>query len=274
MGPITVVLRMTGLLLLVPQAHPAGSEVGTLPLHVLVPAEGSSVRPHMAQFGWRSSQADCKHHFQRIKQNQGICWADMTNWFMELGQGGTPTSGMILPPSGAVPLGGSQHRASPALLGDSPGQQVRASVTLFSGRAVEECPFAEWDFRGHTGVAFSNVVTWTLQLPAMPAIKHRPLNAPGGAEEALDGPAAVNDTLELFIRDMPTEEVNPGPMPPSEPEAGVTQATDFNAIYDLLNVPAGERELPVFRRKTGRVCKFERSPGSPTCMVGGGLPQP
>jgi hypothetical protein len=268
MGTITLIINMTGLLLLAPNTHSGG-----FPLHVLMPIEGQSgkVPLHIAELGWRSSDSACPST-AAYRFESGVCYFNLDGWSVELGQGGTPTSGVVVPPAG--PLDVSYGRkVNPVWFGMNPGGSIRSRVSIHSGLAMPGCPFASWTLNGIQDVQLPNVVTWATAIPGpgltLTATK---LNMGSGTPITVDFkifPTPTN-TIELFLRQEPAETMRVGSPPFTSPH--------LHAFYDLLGYPNEERLFPQDGYPTGRRCvwskPFDDAPGSPTCLIGIGYPTP
>jgi len=272
MGPTKLIIHMTGLLLLAPQAP------GTFPLHVLMPTEGQSGQPlHVAQLGWRSIQSECPNTTGYTFEpggmfGKGICYFKIDGLSVALGEGGTPTSS-ILPPVGPFDVS-YLHRVNPTWFGAMPGGQIRSRVSIYSGRALEGCPYASWTIGSTPGVNLPNVITWETTIPGpLLALTGTKLNQIGTPATVTIKPTPfTTSTIELFVRQEP--EITPT----TYPKPWI--ANHFHAFYDLLGYQSGEpRIIPYNGAATGLGCNKSQklllalpAPGTPTCMPVVGSP--
>lgn len=296
MPSITLVIKMTGLLLLTPD-----NRVGDLPMHVITPTTGHMVPAHVAQVGFRTrTPQDCLYQYDYAEQ---ICYVNMDGWAMELGRIGT--NGRQPPPSGAAKLSNATYRVIRGRLGQNPGRTVRSRVTLHSGGFIDHCSAAPWSFGGQT-INLVNVSTWSVQLPQTSlVIVRKPLDRATGdpTQEDIAVPKLSGDTIELFIRHIPADEVGRRSTRSAERPAArgrsqrttrnaarptaITRATHFHAFYDFLGVPRnGNRPIPetssspkgcVWARAVGffpevRITRRD-SPGMLHCMLASADPQ-
>ncbi|HKP75017.1 MAG TPA: hypothetical protein VJT67_05705 [Longimicrobiaceae bacterium] len=275
---ITVVVRLTGLLLMVPDSHvhdSAGGDKGGLPMHVLMPVEGAHVPAHFAEIGWRSTEEACTEPYVYTSDTEhaGFCWANLDGWSLDLGQGGSPTGTFDTPRHrpliGGGPLG---HAVDRTLFGPTPGRALRSRITLYSGSVTGECPFAKWDFRGETDKELTSVLTWTFTtgtLRELTLVRLQDNRGDPADTMTIGLPTPERNTLELYVRYIPVDEYAKGH---KNGEIGKTMATHLHAFYDLLKVGAGARPFPLFKGETGTPCDFPKTPGSPTCMIGSAFP--
>lgn len=270
MGPVKLIIHLTGLLLLAPQAP------GTFPLHVLMPTEGQSGQPlHSAQIGWYSHRSECPSAVGYTFQpgptvGQGICYFKIDGLAVTLGEGGAPTSS-ILPPVGPFDVS-YRYRVDPVWFGPQPGGRIRSRVSIYSGRAVAGCSYANWTIGSSAGVILPNVVTWETTIPGpLFALTGTKLNQGTPATVTINPTPFTTSTVELFVRQEPVTPVTSHPLP--------WAASHFHVFYDLLGYPTGERIIPYNGRVTGQSCSKSQkaflalpAPGTPTCMPVVGSP--
>lgn len=251
-----IIIHMTGLLLLAP-ATPARN----FPLHVLIPTEGH-LTEHVARLGWKSTMSACK--YPNTYEN-GSCYFNMDGWTIELGQGGWPAT-TILPPPGLIDVT-RKRRIPQAWFGDTPvGNAIRSRLTLHSGRASLECALSTWDVDGVQTV-LPNVIRWLDSIPGTGLMLTATSRTHSGP---LHVQTFTGNAVELSLSYEPRVPVPVGSPPYS--------ASHLNRWYDLLGYIGGDhRPIP----KTPQIGTCKRmtffpipGPGTPTCMVAGGLPQP
>jgi hypothetical protein len=264
---VTLIIYMSGLLLLAPNQHSGG-----FPLHVLMPVEGQSGVPlHIAELGWKSLKTDCPSE-PGYRWDTNICYFNLDGWSVELGQGGMPNSGVVVPPAGPLDVS-YLHPVNPVWFGANPGGSIRSRVSIYSGMALPGCAMVSWKLGNLSdSTSLPNVVTWATAIPGPGlTLTATRLNAGAGAPATVQFKTfpATTHTIELFLRQEPS---TPMPMG-SEPFT----ASHLNALYDLLgygNAP-GERLIPNNGHKVRPPCPWGKSshaPGTPTCLIGTGFP--
>lgn len=296
MDTITVVIQLTGLLLLTPD-DPSGRG----PMHVLMP-ETRNVESHVALLTFPGDSAEyC------LTYVNGRCTVDMDGWSMKLGRKETGTAGRDTLPRSATNLtrisGGKS--VSRRLLGERPGRRVRSRITLRAGGVTDSCSMAEWRYTavgsGRVEIeALANVVDWTIHdVPRNGSllVRKRLDRVHGDSVEKLAIKYPASGPLEIFISHIPTHEaamlglIRSGrdATPPlhAVDERGVSAGTDsvsvmvgadsvathFNAYYSLLGAKKNERPLPKFerflRRCSGRLGQRPSimRAGELSCMV-------
>jgi hypothetical protein len=278
MGHIVLVIKMTGLLLLVPDGRP-----DRLPMHVLMPATGDSAPIHIPQIGYKvASPALCPYSYD---MREMVCYANISGWSLEIGQGGKPRNRQPPEPWGAADVSLPSHRVNGSRLRDRPGRSVEARVTLYSGAFTGRCNLATWSIGNQNGLVLSNVVTWTDSIPenTLQLVMHRLDRANGEPETQRLVPLYPDsqNRLELFIRNAPASYVEAsrtGSAPaPSDHDVTINsteRATHFHAYYDLLSVPYNERNIPAMPTPAiSEPCGWPgtlRMPGTLSCMVASG----
>ncbi|MFL5381841.1 MAG: hypothetical protein ACJ8GN_04935 [Longimicrobiaceae bacterium] len=299
MVPITIVIQMTGLLLLSPSRS-----TGELPMYVLMPAPRALMAPHAPVIGFRASSASCRGTYDHA---ENVCYVDMDGWSMSIGTlPGTPAQASL--PPGALNLTALTGRSVPSPLfaphPDDPS--LRGRVILNAGAPSNACDRFFFNV-GPTVMSLTNVLEWRItdyNEPSLTLVR-TPLGSGGGAEQTVATLTPVNGRIELFIRNLPA-----GSGPGGSAAVG-DSATHFHAYYDLLGVPRADHVIPVVQSTSGPSAScgwagsasafgspwintprdqlavfvgigqsilpvrspFE-SPGAPTCLVAGGLPPP
>lgn len=256
-----VVVRMTGLLLLTP-SNPSNAR----PTHVLIPKTSYPVPIHFAQIGYRAhpDPGNCATYVD------GICYLDMDGWSMDISAGANP-GGSIAMPSGAANVSDAVQKPLPKeLLNDFPDMtRLRSRITLHAGQEKEGCALAKWKWTPQsTGIEthldLANVVEW--EIPNMPLTRGRLLlvrkRLDGlGTPETIDlGEPGGSGTIELFVRHIPTDELDHRPSNVGPPTLG-HEARHFQAYYDLLGHQGGNRPIPRVSRTVGypRGCRWQET---------------
>lgn len=273
MQALTLVVKMTGLLLLTPHTQDGR------PVHVLMvaPHDGTV---HHAQIGYyRRNGTTLKYC---LSSTEVICWVRMDQWSLDLGMGAGSK------PTGPPPFGGGNlvPRMTGRLPndhgGDNPGG-VRARVTLHAGSVTNECANAEWevDKPGNSShpqmVNLINVLEWTIQNAGQGriALRRKPIN-PAGRPTGPDSlavdmlkPDPGKHEIELFVRHVPQ----------SEPQVDCTaggRAEHFRSYYRYLGIrnvrpPRCERELTSCKSRFPELRsvfpRLMESPGTLACMI-------
>jgi|GEM_PF-5229382 len=293
---ITVLIRLTGLLLLTPD-----KQAGDLPMHVLMPSPGAHVpMPHVPEIGFlTSSAAACKPYsgsttapaaFQYDPQER-VCYVNMNGWWMEIG-----TRRIGNPPAPQLPPGVMNLSTAlgffveRSLLGNTPDSRIRSRVTLNDGVPGDTCNRFRFRVRKRdvngtvkdTVLSLTNVLDWQIhqfQQPNLVLVRRR-LNPPQG----MDKPDTLfivpprGGVITLFVRQLTQKEKDHVGIP--SPALG-DSATHFHAYLDLLKVPESGRRVPTLQSTGGPPCdwpfvpSFVRplfSPGTAGCMVASALP--
>jgi|GEM_PF-2651578 len=250
----TVVIHMTGLLLVVPPAQDGGRT------QVLLP----TIAEHAGWLGFgvagdepyvsRLCLADA-HGLRAIQA--GICYVDLDEWSLQpFGEGGPPTPATHTLPSGvldATEASGGEHRVQFASL----GSDLRARVVFDAGQVGGHCSLASWSVdavnaqgvpQRRDSLPLINVLDWEIRSPTARTLVFVsrsdvetitvPLPAPGP-----DG------RIELLLAHTPLEDLQDlPPALPDAPAAPADTAYHFAAFYDLLRDPATGAEPPPSHR--------------------------
>ena len=244
MQAFTIVIKMTGLLLVTPHNPTSG------PTHILMP-EPAGVESHVAEVGYIGS--DC------TPDGEGICWVNMDGWAMELGKGLSNS----LRPELRDRIGNLTRRlkgALPADHDDPNPEDIRSRVSLYAGRATGFCGVARWKFAktidnpGNVErMELTNVLTWTIRNAGQGSLA---LVRTRMDDQHVETIATVkpdkSKRIELFIRYVPGSSLprQPGTTnsPPdvgSHVRAAAHQAqfadsgevaTHFTAYYEYLGI--------------------------------------
>lgn len=261
--PVTMVIQMTGLMLLVPPKQAGGLT------HVLLPdlPPSPSTPYHLTWIGFKGdSTGYCKEY----DHDRRICYVDMKGYALD-SIGNTAPSSTGAGTAARGPLNLSRHtnrKINLAVARDS----VAAYVTLARGRPTDSCGVARWTYNpiGQEPPAkfeLMSVLEW--QIPNMPAdsfvLYRRQLSAPHTRERiaTLRTSDTVNNEIELLIMNVLPEDtvglVRRAVAPPPRPGASPGQVTmpvarsdsvphtadeHFRRLYRLVGVPDTMRRLP------------------------------
>lgn len=300
---VTVVVHMTGLLLLTP-ARPNG----TGPMHVLMPAP-THLPSHVA---WMAYPADSVASAGRCSYyGKGLCFLDMDGWTIDLGNrlGQEPHHVRRNEIVNLTTSAEKRPRVRKKYLSDEPGRRVRSRVRLLNGEVINTCSLAEWQYDDldpttPARLPLANLVTWRIPpVSGEVVIRRERLDEDDNAPEVLPTPTPASGSVEILILHIPAEEAvaylkellaesdltatgNTAPggaahLPHSRP-AG--PATHFNAYYDLLHaghagkerpLPHQPRESPVctLRMQNLAMSRFIRGLETVNCMVAAALPR-
>jgi hypothetical protein len=295
MDTITVVIQLTGLLMVVPPR--AGG-----PTHVLVPVTPDTV-PHETFIGFRSN-GTARHCDPRF--GEAFCFVDMEGWALD--PIGGANNGSVTLPRGVVNLtrGSGGYRVKEQHLGQGPHTELRSRFTLRGGGVTDACNLGVWSYNPAgpapaVDLPLTNVLEWTIPdlRQSQIVLVRRSLTVAGTTPDTLailspDSTGAV----ELLIANVPpaglrmlqrelrrstaAQEVPSGQQreardgeqgDPEQAEASETMASHVTHLYDLLT-QAPERPVPVFRAELIRRCPLPiwrehrlRSPTTVNCMV-------
>lgn len=247
----TVVVHMSGLLLLVPPAHDGGQT------NVLIP----SIPEHAAWLGFgvagdepyvsRLCLADAAYGLPAVRA--GICYVDLDLWSLQpFGAGGQPTPASSTLPEGIVNVAngsGGDHRVHvPSLGGD-----LRARVVFGAGEAGGHCSLASWIYepvntqglvQRRDSLPLINVLDWEIRNPAAHALVFRSRTGTDSISVPLPAPDA-NGKIELLLTHIPLEDLEElPPASPGTPDAPVDTAYHFDAFYNLLRDEVSGQPLP------------------------------
>lgn len=301
MDSLTVVIQLTGLLMMVPHNAGAGSS-----MHALMPVTPDSI-PHTAFIGFRknSSTRRCDRDFQQF------CLVRMDGWSLEPlpGGQGAPSGGNATLPRGAVNLsrGAGGRPVNPGNLGQSSASStLRSRITLRTGGITDACNLALWEYdpAGYPPAVIlpmPNVLEWTIPGVALDSIilVRHPIN--GGAPDTITTlhpdasglvellvahvPPAGQGMLEEDLSLLRRRSIGRVPMEVARDPAGErsnalisdTNSRHLHAAYNLL-VNAQDRPLPTHRETLiPHSCRMMiwheyeiRSPTTVNCMVTSG----
>ncbi|HKP75016.1 MAG TPA: hypothetical protein VJT67_05700 [Longimicrobiaceae bacterium] len=288
-GQATVVVHLTGLLLLVPQTDVMQGQQhsGNLPLHVLMPATGIDAPAHVAQIAWKSTAEECSEPDTFWME---FCWASLDGMSVEIGSGGLPAANAAIRPGGSVVVADRPQTLRRAvfnnLFSDHPPRRLRARVSLLAGQVAETCKIGVWRF-GTREDSVTSVLTWKFEINpdsirtlTLTEFREDP-EAPTRSRTVRLPPVANGGTLELLVVYMPLTELRLGhgeTVP--QPTPDTTRATHLNAAYHLLGITPREEDIPVFVKGDGQCemgpykARSLLNPSSPTCMLAFAFPPP
>jgi hypothetical protein len=291
MQSFTLVIKMTGLLLLTPD-----TQAGNMPVHVLMP-EPHGIDAHVAQVGYRSTAAECRGANSKYDRDIGICYQDMTGWLMDIPEGLTaPTSTLRLPRGLANVSSASSGLVDRSFFSDNPpGTKLRSRVSIHAGRPVDSCELGWWVYHTSLVALLTNVLTWEVPDAGQGSLVLRRRRFGSSVSEELVTLLPNNGIVELFIRQIPPDQslhymrMDPSharnPTPASGRAANFsigTRPSHFSAYYRMLGVTG---PLPRLVVKYSPTCTWARSldltisgeldpfsPGTASCMVASALP--
>jgi hypothetical protein len=201
MDSLTVVIQLTGLLMLVP---PRPGQAG--PTHVLMPEPDHQ---HVSILGFRDADGSAQHCESGFPG--GFCFVRMEGYALDLLPGIAPQP-VTLPReimnlssvSGDRPV----HRD---LFGSNPPRDsLRTRITLGGGGVTETCALGYWQFNPvgpmqPDTITMANVARWVI--PNVPRagirLERRPLR--GGSAQLL-ATLPPDDTIEILIAHIPRRE--------------------------------------------------------------------
>jgi len=261
----TLVIRMTGLLLFVPD-HGADGR----PTHILMPVT-NNMPDHVAQVGfYRATSAGCDDY------KKGVCYFNITGYSLQMPASSAPDGPMQMS-TGTLNLTDLVDTRVPRdfLENSPPSDRVRSRITLPSGTIMDRCSLSRWSLPDRPDFEMDNVVYWTIpdvQLAEGRLVLQRvPFNG-GQPETILDVVIAPDQSFELFVQHVPRT-------PTREFRVLGEPAAHLAAYYDLLGVEnhPGKRPLPTVA--TGgefpTVCDWpgvhEGSPTGINCMIASAL---
>jgi hypothetical protein len=261
--PVTMVIQMTGLMLLVPPKQANGLT------HVLMPNMPPSpgTPDHLTFIGFKG---DSTGHCMEYDHDRRICYVDMKGWALDsIGKAAGSSTGAGTAAHG--PLNLSRHtnrKINLAQVRDS----LASQVTFARGQPTDSCGVAWWTYNPigqdpPTKFEVINVLEW--QIPNMPAdsfvLVRRQIQAPYTRDTiaTLHTSDTVNNEIELLIMNVLPEDTvglvrrSRAPQPRvgesfgQAPTAGVQPATPihtadrhFRALYRLVGVPETMQRLP------------------------------
>lgn len=260
--PVTMVIQMTGLMLLVPPKQASGLT------HVLLPdmPPASGIPDHLTFIGFKG---DSSGHCTIYDRKRKICYVNMKGWALDsIGKaaGSSTTAGT----RARGPLNLTRHTNKKINLVQA-RQSLASEVTFVRGRPTDSCGVARWTYNpiGQDPPAkfeLINVLEW--QIPNMPAdsfvLVRRELKAPYRRETiaTLRTSDTVNNEIELLIMNvLPEDTVGlvgraRAPQPRGDKNLGLvtsavirpdtthTADAHFRRLYRLVGVPDSIQRLP------------------------------
>jgi len=251
---LTVLIQMTGLLLIVPPQQNGGET------HVIAPTIRPGMGRHVAWIGFGIAQGSSYESRLCVRyqaaHNAAICYVNLDDWSVRpigtLGLPGTLDSGNL--PNNAVNLtpGSAGHRVNRS----AAKGWIRSELAFVSGRAANPCAVGRWSYTPVGGTAqprhLANVLEWVIQQPGnskFELVFERRSPPHDSVTVTLPSSSGV---VALVIAHVPENEI------PDLPGGGGThgdpypgpgyQATHFHAFYDVMrlpNPPHDSRRLPV-----------------------------
>lgn len=280
----TVLIKLTGLLLLAPNTHD-----GKLPLHVLAPVPGSQVQmPHVPEVGVVIPKPECKIGGDIwYDDTAGVCYVNMDGWFMEIGTPEHAPTSVVLP-FATTNLSTALNRfINPAFFGETPdATKLRSRVTINGGIPSESCELYKFNVLNPDGSGtlltspLTNVLDWEIQnvQGSQLVLVRRPLN-PGPGHDKPEPVFWITPQaghVQVVIRQVTDDERKHQPTTHQSPPF---RNTHFHAYYDLLGISTTGRHLPdLVEDGKDSQCIWPgdpaAGPSTPTCMIAGGLPPP
>lgn len=133
--PVTVVIQMSGLLLLVPPKQPEGAT------HVLMPKLPSNMSQHIAYLGFRQ---DSTHICKEYRASTNICYVSLDDW--AVGPIGGAGGSVPVIPRSVVNLTRGSGNVTVDTTKPQVRDRIRSQLTLLSGSATDSCGLATWTF--------------------------------------------------------------------------------------------------------------------------------
>ena len=276
--PVTMVIQMTGLLLILPPKQSGGET------HILMPRKAG----HRGYIGFRQeTPAGCNEPGDIYRPDLQICYISMDGWSLApvgVTGGSNPTI-----PRGVLNL--TRGSGGQTVDTTSAKNQIRSLITLASGRVTDSCGVANWTFdpvgeQGPEKVELVNVLEWqipnlsseTLALvlrrrnPGSPAERHVTLHANEGREIELLILHVTKDEADEFTgesrRSASDVPADTSPIPALDRQEEDSTAAErvfhqsrsaavrahFNAFYEVVQSPHTRRRMPTRPRRTQKVC--------------------
>jgi hypothetical protein len=268
----TVVIHMTGLLLVVPPTQP-GQEAS-----VLLP----KIDGHAARFGFGVDTTDanarqlCTPDADALRLaawKVGICYVDLDEWKLAtFGTGGMPQTspGMSFPQGvrNVTEASGQLHRVH---RGQTAGR--RGTVTFAAGEPGKACSLATWWFQpvdaqetelDSAQYQFVNLLEWRIQDPPSRQLVFESVGGQSGTV-TLPLPAAQQGRIDVILAHVPNPDLAhlpPGNAPALNPASAPEAAVDFDAFYNVLHhrnaaggldpIPANSRRRRLPHHSSGR----------------------
>jgi hypothetical protein len=256
----SVVVQMSGLLLLVPSAENG--------MQVLMPR----LAGHDAFIGYKKASSTGCWRYDAARK---ICYQNMDGWMLDpIGRKGAnaPSTSVLNLTRGS---GGKKINVRQAKA------EMRSSLTLGSGVETEQCNLAEWTFHpvgneGSSRVKLINVMKWRIEDSGANRIvlKRTRLDSTVVSQE-LATISQTNGEIQLLVMHIPNAETKEffrvTSVPHSAPAGsanglptGSHQSREtedlamieehFHAFYNLMKVEQGKRPMPTDMRKRRAIC--------------------
>ena len=269
---VTVVIHMTGLLLVVPNSQGGAN--------VLLP-DTRRVGAHVARLGFGIERRTNPRDVPRpcIKDARfftaGICYVNLYEWELEeFGEGGEiPASAPQLPPSvlNVSTAAGGKHKAHARWLTNG---EFRRQLVFRSGERGEACSLATWtyDVINEQGQKVAktepvaNVLEWKIKNPTVRALRFRHQ----GTGETATVPLPQTGEVHIVLAHVPpadAEDLPPNPNPRKPSGRLPRLAPHFHAYYDMVRLPASPaKRLPDTDRRRG-IPRNAEKPKTEACPV-------
>lgn len=250
---ITVVLQLTGLMLVVPPTQDGGTTDVTFPT-VTSPTHVAGIA-----FG-----ADSTRVCERYDRARGICFVNLASWRLDaIAPRGRPTKTPVAFPAGVedVSHGSGNHRVDINAAHDS----VSMQVAFLSGAPLREpaCRLAKWNYQpvGQSTklTPLVNLMRWDIRHPRTPGLVLRFNPTGSGPAETVPLNQMLNDTVRVLLAHVPQSEWDSIIANRPTTPAATTELTHFHDYYKLLRHPSTgakppvetNRPLPHFSEPTG-----------------------
>jgi hypothetical protein len=302
MTTLTIVIRLTGLLLLTPESYNPIDRQYYLPLNVLMPQTPGPVQiaRHIPEIVFSSTSQECPTKMDHLKLDQywraGYCHVNIDGWSVDIGTPSTPTIFAETVPQAnlsrffGVPLKRSLFTEVPGTQGGA----IASHVNIYGGSQSGKCLFGTFTIGSSSPVPLINVVEWTtsVQSATFPLVRRR---TKAGVEEREELTTLRAGKSTVYVRNAPE------PTYLSELPIGIARrmrsstmaavharphpvnhqytVDHYRAFFHLLNVTA---DPPQLHQQSNERCPWDPDvsrkalrkddPGTQTCMVGVGLP--
>jgi hypothetical protein len=201
MDTLTIIIHMTGLLLLSPAPTPGGPA-----LQVLAAAPTRKMGEHQVRIGYfsRERTPNC------VVYQKNICWVNIDGWALSFGTPNANAEPSPLPQHMADVSWTAPHSIPLKRFGNEPGTKVRARVTIYGGQVEGSCSLGSWDF-GVDSLPLQNVVSYRIPNAATGrrvSLLGTRLNShqPAPPQQVLGTVEAEDSTVNLFLFEIPTTE--------------------------------------------------------------------
>lgn len=306
MTTLSIVIRLSGLLLLSPDSFSTSNGKYYLPLHVLMPQTPgiAQIAHHIPEIVFSSTSQECPTKLDSSMEldqywRTNYCHVKIDGWSVDIGTPATPTLFTEWVPQANISRFFNARLDRDLFSKEVPGTaggKLASRVNIYGGAQSDDCLFGWFTIGFFSPIPLVHVVEWTtsVQGTTFPLVRRR-VNAAGMPQaETLTTLRAGKSTV--YVRNAP-ESTYLSELPAGiaaktargqrdstmAPTHSATVTVDhYRAFYHLLGidgspvpklyVPANEQcpwDLAVSRKAL-----FKDDPGTQTCMVAVGLPRP